>query len=225
MDLKVKDVAELLQVSEKTIYRWVKDGRIPCCRINHQYRFSYDEIMKWVGDSYSAENTVFASSDSEVPATVPAPVNLTASINNGGIYYFVEGKTFPKVLENAVSIIRIPKLIPRKDVYEHLIKREKMASTAFGGGIAFPHPREPMIPNPDEESVSVCFLKKPVICAQALDNEPIHTVFIILSSTQERHLKTMSKLAFICRDSTFIGLLKRKALRSEIFSYIEKAGV
>jgi len=48
MDLKMKDVAELLQVSEKTIYRWIGENKIPAYRINHQYRFNLAEINEWV---------------------------------------------------------------------------------------------------------------------------------------------------------------------------------
>jgi len=36
MDLKIKDVAELLNVSETTIRRWLKDGKIPAYQLNHQ---------------------------------------------------------------------------------------------------------------------------------------------------------------------------------------------
>ena len=48
MDLKIKDVAELLNVSETTIRRWLSDGRIPGYRLNHQYRFSRSEIENWM---------------------------------------------------------------------------------------------------------------------------------------------------------------------------------
>ncbi|NGX51641.1 MAG: hypothetical protein K1060chlam2_01514, partial [Chlamydiae bacterium] len=36
MDLKIKDVAELLSVSETTIRRWLSDGKIPAYRLHHQ---------------------------------------------------------------------------------------------------------------------------------------------------------------------------------------------
>ena len=45
-DLKLKEVAKLLQVSDKTIYRWISDGKIPYYRLNHQYRFKLIEINK-----------------------------------------------------------------------------------------------------------------------------------------------------------------------------------
>ena len=48
MDLKIKDVAELLSVSETTIRRWLTEGKIPAYRINHQYRFSRLEIEDWM---------------------------------------------------------------------------------------------------------------------------------------------------------------------------------
>ncbi len=48
MDLKLKDVTELLNVSETTVKRWISDGKIPYYRLNNQYRFSRSEIENWV---------------------------------------------------------------------------------------------------------------------------------------------------------------------------------
>ena len=39
MDLKVKDVAELLHLSEITIRRWVQEGKIPAYRLDHHIFF------------------------------------------------------------------------------------------------------------------------------------------------------------------------------------------
>ena len=48
MDLKIKDVAELLNVSQITIQKWVEDGLMPTYKIDSQYRFSEQEIEFWV---------------------------------------------------------------------------------------------------------------------------------------------------------------------------------
>ena len=40
MKLSVKDAAQMLDVTEKTVYRWIKQESIPCYRINEQYRFN-----------------------------------------------------------------------------------------------------------------------------------------------------------------------------------------
>ena len=48
MELKIKDIVGMLQVNEKTVYRWIKEKKIPCYRINHQYRFNRAEINEWI---------------------------------------------------------------------------------------------------------------------------------------------------------------------------------
>ncbi len=48
MDFKVKDVAELLNVSETTIHQWLTEGKIPAYRLNDQYCFSRGEIQNWM---------------------------------------------------------------------------------------------------------------------------------------------------------------------------------
>ena len=46
MELSVRDSARLLNVSEKTIYRWVKHGKLPAYRVNEQYRFNRAELLE-----------------------------------------------------------------------------------------------------------------------------------------------------------------------------------
>ena len=47
MKLSVRDAAVLLNVTEKTIYRWIKQGVIPAYQINDQYRFNRAELLEW----------------------------------------------------------------------------------------------------------------------------------------------------------------------------------
>ena len=47
MQINVKEAARLLAVSEKTIYRWIRQGEIPAYRINDLYRFSRAELLEW----------------------------------------------------------------------------------------------------------------------------------------------------------------------------------
>ena len=214
MDLKLKEVAELLQVSQKTIYRWVKDKKIPCCRINHQYRFRSDEINQWaVSNKYEIGEVASDNNSTE-------PVTLSHSLGNGGIYYHVDGDDMTEVLADAIELINIPVGVDQKTVLAHLLRREEMAPTAVGSGIAFPHPRTPIVAEPGSESLSICFLNR-AISGYSLDDIPIHTIIIILSSTQERHLRLLSRLSFICRQDKFIKLMENQALRGEIMDYVK----
>jgi len=93
-------------------------------------------------------------------------------------------------------------------------------STAIGKGIAIPHPREPMIQNPGEQSISLCFLDSK-IDYNSLDGEYVSILFFILSSNPKNHLELLYKIIFLCHQKDFIALLQRQALRNEIYQYIE----
>lgn len=220
MELKLKEVAEMLKVSDKTIYRWVKDGKIPCYRINHQYRFHKNEIDKWAQQNHKQKNIEQTAPENTQPIELQEEKSLLNKVKNGGIYYRIESPDIKSAMKNSVDIIKIPSSLEREPLLDILLKREAMASTAIGNGIAFPHPREQIVPTTAEESVSICLLENP-ISGYALDSEPIHTLMIILSSTQETHLRILSRLSFLCRDEKFISLLKQSASREEILQYIE----
>jgi PTS system nitrogen regulatory IIA component len=46
--LNFKQAAELLSVSQPTLYRWIGDNRIPCYKVEGQWRFFEDELRRWV---------------------------------------------------------------------------------------------------------------------------------------------------------------------------------
>ncbi len=46
--LTLKDVAELLKLSEKTIYRLAQQGEIPAFKVGGSWRFRASDIQQWV---------------------------------------------------------------------------------------------------------------------------------------------------------------------------------
>ncbi len=53
--LTVKDVAELLNVDQKTIYRLAQKGGIPGFKVLGSWRFQRDDIVNWI--SYQKQIT------------------------------------------------------------------------------------------------------------------------------------------------------------------------
>ncbi|UKJ44262.1 helix-turn-helix domain-containing protein [Lysinibacillus sp. ACHW1.5] len=48
MFLTAKKVAELFNVTELTVYRWAKSGKVPSFNVGGVIRFDYDEIMEYI---------------------------------------------------------------------------------------------------------------------------------------------------------------------------------
>jgi len=216
MDLKIKDIIDLLQVSEKTVYRWIKEKKIPCYRINHQYRFSRSEINEWILDS-----RIELSSKLLNLSIANRPTKFTKLIQNGGIYYDIPGDTVREVLHNAIAGIQTPLHISREEIIAALLDREEMMSTAIGRGIAIPHPRNSIITTMEDASVSLCFLKNPVDFG-ALDGYPVHSLFVLLSPSPRRHLEVLSKISYLCQLEDFLQLLQTRASAAEIINFIQE---
>jgi excisionase family DNA binding protein len=54
--LTVKEVSELLKIHESTVYKMIREGRIPAFKISSDWRFLKDQIVHWV-----AEQTIGAA--------------------------------------------------------------------------------------------------------------------------------------------------------------------
>ena len=54
--LTVEQIADHLQVSKETIYRWLDRGKIPAHRIGRQWRFQATEVDEWVRHGEATEN-------------------------------------------------------------------------------------------------------------------------------------------------------------------------
>ncbi len=216
MELKIKDIVDLLQVSEKTVYRWIKDKKIPCYRINHQYRFNRTEINEWILSS-----KIELSSSLLNLSSSGRQDDLSQLIEKGGIVSNIPGENVREALRNAIQRINTPQNIPKEEILSALLSREEMMPTAIGKGIAIPHPRNPIITDLKNASVSICCLEKPVDFG-SLDNLPVHTLFILLTATPKMHLEVLSKISYLCQDDSFLNLLKEHAQKEIILDYVRK---
>jgi len=214
MQLKVKDLKDLLDINEKTLYEWIREKNLPAYKINHQYHFNVTEIKEWVLKNNIPVSSRFLDMDSGPPLELPL------LIKKGGIFFDIDGETPVEVIKNAVNIMPIPPEVSKDMVTLSLLEREEMMPTAIGKGIAIPHPRNPIIADIGNESVTLCLLKKPVDF-KAADNEPVTAMFIILSANSKRHLRILARISNLCRQKDLIGHIRSKDPADVIFADIE----
>jgi PTS system nitrogen regulatory IIA component len=214
MRLGVREAAELLDVSEKTIYRWISQQKLPFYKINEQYRFNRAELLEW-----ATSNRIPMSAKMLVEPDAPgAALGLAEALRAGGIYYRVGGQDKPSALRAVVEVIPLPEEVDRNFLLEVLMARESLGSTGVGDGIAIPHARNPIVMHIPKPMISVCFLEN-AIDFMALDGKPVHTLFTILSPTIKAHLNLLSKLAFGLRDGQFSTSIVQRAAREEILTH------
>lgn len=218
MQLSVREVAGLLNVSEKTVYRWVSERSLPGYRLSGQYRFRRSEILEWASaNKVNVSPMLIQESDSEAG---PLP-DLGEALQAGGVYYRISGTDKASALRGVVEVLRLPEEVDRVFLLQVLLAREQLASTGIGDGIAIPHTRNPIVLHVQKPLVTLCFLEQPVDYG-ALDGKPVHALFALISPSVRAHLHLLSRLAFALRDPQLKSLVHSQASRDELLGLIKR---
>ena len=212
MNLSVKDAARILNVTEKTIYRWIKQDLIPAYRVNGQNRFNQSELIEWA----PSRRMGVAPEAFEEPeeAATPLPL-LTDSLEAGGIIYRLDGTSRNEVLGNLVNNLRLSDGVDKDYLLKVLIAREELASTSVGAGIAIPHPRNPVLLHTTQPTVTLAFLENPVDF-RSLDGLDTKILFCVISPTLRAHLHLLSMLGYALKDNTFRQAIELTESREKI---------
>lgn len=216
--LTVRDVAGLLNVSEKTVYRWIGDGKLPRYRAGGHYRFKRAELLSWV----TASQVNVSTADFLVTESIEAlPPDLHDALQAGGVYYRLSGSDKHSALKSVVEILRLPEEVDRELVLQGLLAREGLGSTAVGDGIAIPHVRGCLMMRIPKPTLTLCFLETPVDF-DALDDWPVHALFTLVSPTVKAHLQLLARLTFWLRNPEFKDLITRQESHDEIFQGVRR---
>jgi nitrogen PTS system EIIA component len=219
MQLTVKDAASILNVSEKTIYRWIKQQIIPSYKINEQFRFNKTELLEWATSRrIQVHPDIFRESET---TDTPLP-SLTEALRSGGVAYRVGGTDMPSVLRCVVDELKLQDEVDRNFLYEVLLGRETLGSTGIGDGIAIPHVRNPVVLHVTKPTVTLCFLENP-IDFRAIDGKPVNILLTLISPSVRAHLHLLSRLGFVMHNAEFKKALHDQASRDDILASLAKA--
>jgi PTS system nitrogen regulatory IIA component len=206
MQLNVREAARLLNLPESTLRRWARQGKLPASKIHDQYCFNRTELLEWAtAQRISVSPELFREPDQgDAPAAT-----LAGALRAGGIHDRLAGSDKLAALEAVVGLMPLPEGVDRQFLLQLLLSRESLASTGLGNGIAVPHVRNPIVMHVPQPLITLCFLQRPIEFG-ALDGQPVHTLFTIISPTIRAHLNLLAKLAFALRQPKFVEAVARR---------------
>ena len=214
MELDIKAAAALMGVSEKTLYRWIRDQGLPAHCINEQHHFNRAELLEWAtAQGVKISPAMFAPAD----ASAGASTGLAAALVAGGIHYHVPAADKQAALAAAIGLMPLPDDLDRDLLLDIILARESLGSTGLGDGIAIPHVRNPIVMHIPHPLVTLCFLENPVEF-DAVDGQPVHTLFTIVSPAIKSHLHLISRLAFALRHPDFAEAIRQHAPQAAILA-------
>lgn len=234
MDLKIKDVAELLNVSETTIRRWLAEGKIPAYRLHHQYRFSRIEIENWMLSCRLQKETgnFFPSEEEQIYPPKKEKredqdgkkgmqqFSLFRAVHKGGVFTDLTATNKEGLIRETMERISGGLGMDPSVMSDLLLDREKLMPTALNNGIAVPHTRDFLLKGPTDVVV-VVFPKEPIDWG-ALDENPVHTLFFLFACDDKRHLHLLAKLAHLSSNDEALELIRSKPEKQELLEYIKE---
>ena len=128
----------------------------------------------------------------------------------------VKGASKKRVLENAAGLIaqQSPEFTAN-ELFDSLITRERLGSTAIGKGVAIPHCRAKHCNN----SVGALLKLQEAVDFDAVDHEPVDLIFILLvpEDATEEHLQLLSQIAQRFSDENIRDSLRSSSDKENFF--------
>ncbi len=214
LQLTVRDVAGIFNISEKTVFNWIKHRNLPVYHVDEEYRFSRSELLEWASRTQTDISSEIIEAPDQDPLLLP---RLDDALREGGVNYGIRGTDKSSVLNSIVQSLHLPEGTDRSFLYQVLLSRESLGSTGIGDGIAIPHVRNPIVLQIPSSMITLCYLEQAVDFG-ALDGQPVSILFTLISPTVRTHLNLLSKLSFALSDERFKTIIKQQAAPAAIFA-------
>lgn len=213
MELTVRDVAEILNVPQSTVYHWIGANELPVQKVKDQYYINRSELLEWATlRRIPVAPALFRDSH----GARYSDINFAQALEAGGLYYDVPGDTRQAVLAEMVRRLPLADEGERELLLTMLSARESGGSTAIGNGVAIPHSRQPIVmARAPGACISTFFLKQPVPYG-ASDGQPVHVLFLAVAPTVHAHLQLLARIASALHDDGFRNAIIQHAPSQEI---------
>src|SRR5215207_4281877 len=217
MQLTLREAAAYLDVSERTLRRWINSRGLPVHLVNERYHCNAIELWEWALENGVPVSRSLLDQARRAPDDAPPP--LSELLTRGGCFRDIEGTSKSEVLREIVRYLPLPADFDREFLATILEAREEMGSTGIGDGIAIPHVRNPIVLHVQQPFVSL-FLLQHAIDFAAIDGEPVHALFVVVSPNIPAHLRILAQLGYALRDDDLRRLLRQRAPADEIMARI-----
>jgi nitrogen PTS system EIIA component len=214
MELNSAQVGCLLKLDENVVRELARAEKLPHVHSQGRYRYNRQAILEWALSHNHPLN--LSGANAQTDRSLP-PLNEVFSPRH--FYYDVPGVNFAEAVRAALDRLDLPPGNDKALICDLMISRERLLTTAFGDGVAVPHVRVPVVVNAPAPVFGVFFLRQPIEM-KALDGQPVHTLFVLLSLTPKQHLELLARLAFLFRHQEFITLLRQRRKPETILEWI-----
>ena len=210
-DFDIDSLAAYLHLHPSQVSKLADRGKIPGRKVGGAWKFSGQEIHHWLEEriGLSDEDELVHMEGLLERAAMPGedqPIRIAELLRPDAIALPLEVRSRGKVITAMTELaVGTGMLWDGDKMAEAVLAREDMYPTAMEGGLALMHPRRPL----------ASILAEPLI-ALGISYSGIpfggkgltDIFFLICSTTDQEHLRTLARLSRMIGDDDFLGELR-----------------
>ncbi|HVM62289.1 MAG TPA: PTS sugar transporter subunit IIA [Verrucomicrobiae bacterium] len=218
--MTLREVAEYLKLSEKTVSRMAQEGRIPAQKFTRQWRFQRNLINSWMANP---NNTPVDQQQLPPESTgLPQPLTVSSVVNPSRITLSLSAPDKDGVLRELSALV----IDPREEhlfntLLQALKSREDLCPTCVTEGVAIPHARNALIGLVDRPVLAYGRHNRGVDFG-ALDGKPVYHFFLLCAPNVRQHLQLLSRLSRLVNNPDFRARLKAAQQPEDVVALIRE---
>lgn len=210
--ITIREFAEKMGVSEKTVYRMLTDNQMPfALKIGGQWRFRIDAVEAWL-----AGQTVMSMGDEDANYMI----TVRAALNNGAMLYRIHGSNRDEVLDELLSSLPNTASLDVNGIKIAVLTQESLASSSLKG-IACMRPGRNTAYFVPQSIIITGFLEKPVDF-KAFDREKVEVIFLTLPANEVEETILDVRLRRLIMDPEFLVSIKKQPPRRELMDLVNE---
>jgi len=202
--LTIRQLAEYLMVSEKTVYRMIDRHQLPAMRIGVQWRFRRQDIDAWLTNEMRRV-------ESEGPRGVldafeTSELSIHPLLDPENIWLRLSPTPRDALISLMIGRAKLDGEVDREQLLRSVLDREALCSTALVENAAFPHPVDPRPFRFSRKRVLLAVLQEPIDYADPHGHRP-RIVAMILARSMQGYLRALSRAVKLFGDAALAGEL------------------
>jgi excisionase family DNA binding protein len=195
--LTIRQLAEYLMVSEKTVYRMLDRNQVPGVRVGAQWRFRKQDIDAWLTDQVRGV---------ELAAFEDAELTIHPLLAAENVWLSLQPRSRDELLAFMIHEAALGPHVDRGQLLRSVLDREALCSTALVENAAFPHPLDPRPFRFSRKRVLLAVLREPIDYLDPHGHRP-RVVAMILARSMQGHLLALSRALKLFGDANLAGRL------------------
>ena len=210
--MTLEEIAEYLQVSQKSILRMAQAGKIPAAKVASQWRFMRSVVDDWLMAQMEIPSVRSAPTKKDLPKLPSLPDLMPAPFMNLNI----KPADKKDVIAQLIEPMRKARAIRQnRRLHEAVMKREGLVSTAIGHGIAIPHPHQPVTNLFKEPAVALGVCREGTDF-KALDHQRTYVFFLLCAPSEDIQLRLLARVIQVGRHITAVEQIKKARKRETV---------